>query len=247
MRTVYDIHMHLIPEVDDGAWNMEMALSMLQMAYAQGIRKIFATPHSSAFFMDEDLVRENYGKLKKEAGQICPDVEIFPGCEVLLEEYSIEKVLHGLEEGRIPSMNGTRYVLAEFHQGAEAEEAEKCTEKLRECGWRPIIAHAERYRFAYHDRAALVRMLAAGCLCQINACSLTEELAGWIRENARWMIQEKLAGFLGSDAHRTFYRPPEVQSGLEYLYSVSERTYADDVAYRNAERLIRCTDINYKY
>ena len=61
------------------------------------------------------------------------------------------------------------------------------------------------------------------------------------------MIQEKLAGFLGSDAHRTFYRPPEVQSGLEYLYSVSERAYADDVAYRNAERLIRCTDINYKY
>ena len=58
---------------------------------------------------------------------------------------------------------------------------------------------------------------------------------------------KKLAGFLGSDAHRTFCRPPEVQSGVKYLYSVSDRVYADDVAYRNAERLISCTDINYKY
>lgn len=44
MKTVYDIHMHLIPEVDDGAWNLDMALTMVQMAYCQGVRKIFATP-----------------------------------------------------------------------------------------------------------------------------------------------------------------------------------------------------------
>ena len=44
-----DIHMHLIPGVDDGAENMEMALAMMLRAKEQGISKIIATPHSEVF------------------------------------------------------------------------------------------------------------------------------------------------------------------------------------------------------
>ena len=46
---MYDIHMHIIPGVDDGSWDMDMSKTLLYMSYEQGIRKIIATPHSSAF------------------------------------------------------------------------------------------------------------------------------------------------------------------------------------------------------
>ena len=51
-RKMIDLHMHLIPGVDDGAEDEQMALLMLLRAKDQGIRAVFATPHSSAF--DED-------------------------------------------------------------------------------------------------------------------------------------------------------------------------------------------------
>ena len=41
--------MHLIPGVDDGAEDVEMAVSMLCSAKEQGITGIIATPHSEAF------------------------------------------------------------------------------------------------------------------------------------------------------------------------------------------------------
>ena len=240
MRKVYDIHMHLIPEVDDGAWSMEMAEMMLHMAYSQGIRKIFATPHSSAFLSHPDLVRDNFLRLKERAAFLWPDIEIFHGCEVLLAAGKMEQILDVLDEGQIPTMNKTSYVLSEFHQDVEAGEAETCIAGLRARGWRSIIAHAERYRFVSGDRETLLDMLRNGCLCQVNACSLAEESCDWIRENAQWLLKNRLISFLGSDAHRTFHRPPEVAAGTEYLYASADREYADAVAYRNAERLL-CT------
>lgn len=238
MRKIYDIHMHLIPEVDDGAWNLDMALTMVQMAYHQGVRKIFATPHSSAFIEDSGKVGEQYSRLVEHAGVLYPDLEILMGCEVLLTEHSLEHTMKELEEGRIPSMNGTDWVLVEFRQDVDAQEVEKCIDRLKSRGWNPILAHAERYRFASGDHVVLRRMTEIGCLIQVNAYSLDREERGWIRENARWMLEERLISFLGSDAHRTFHRPPEVEGGTEYLYGHAEREYADAVAFGNVRTLL---------
>ena len=238
MRKIYDIHMHLIPEVDDGAWNLDMALTMVQMAYHQGVRKIFATPHSSAFIEDSGKAGEQYSRLVEHAGVLYPDLEILMGCEVLLTEHSLEHTMKELEEGRIPSMNGTDWVLVEFRQDVDAQEVEKCIDRLRSPGWNPILAHAERYRFASGDHVVLRRMTEIGCLIQVNAYSLDREERGWIRENARWMLEERLISFLGPDAHRTFHRPPEVEGGTEYLYGHAEREYADAVAFGNARTLL---------
>ncbi len=238
MRKIYDIHMHLIPEVDDGAWNLDMALTMVQMAYHQGVRKIFATPHSSAFIEDSGKVGEQYSRLVEHAGVLYPDLEILMGCEVLLSEHSQEHTMKELEEGRIPSMNGTDWVLVEFRQDVDAQEVEKCIDRLKSRGWNPILAHAERYRFASGDHVVLRRMTEIGCLIQVNAYSLDREERGWSRENERWMLEERLISFLGSDAHRTFHRPPEVEGGTEYLYGHAEREYADAVAFGNARTLL---------
>lgn len=44
---VADLHMHVVPHVDDGSKDMEILLEMLTMAYAQGVRKVFCTSHGS--------------------------------------------------------------------------------------------------------------------------------------------------------------------------------------------------------
>ena len=40
-----DIHTHILPGVDDGAADIEMALRLIRHAAAGGTREIFLTPH----------------------------------------------------------------------------------------------------------------------------------------------------------------------------------------------------------
>ncbi|MBQ6632311.1 MAG: hypothetical protein IJH55_09520, partial [Romboutsia sp.] len=40
-----DIHCHIVPNIDDGAKNLEDALEMAKIAYNEGIRKVINTSH----------------------------------------------------------------------------------------------------------------------------------------------------------------------------------------------------------
>ena len=44
-----DIYTHITPNVDDGARDIVMSIEMLRSEAAQGCKKVFLTPHSSAF------------------------------------------------------------------------------------------------------------------------------------------------------------------------------------------------------
>lgn len=238
--TMTDIHMHLVPGVDDGAMDPEMALAMIFRAQEQGIDTIFATPHADAFHRDPEEVWAQFRKLKILAGRIVPEVKILPGCEVYCEKDRMGAVLDALDKGVYPTMNGTGYVLMEFSMWVRPENTLCCVQALAEAGWKPILAHAERYRHLRGDMALLDRFRAAGCKIQINAYSLVEEAEDSIRHWARRIILEQKADFLGTDAHRTYHRPPSAETGLRWIYENCSRAYADALAFGNARRLLGC-------
>ena len=43
---ITDIHMHIIPSVDDGSQSIEESVTLLQISAAQGVETVIATPHS---------------------------------------------------------------------------------------------------------------------------------------------------------------------------------------------------------
>ena len=219
-----DIHMHIIPGVDDGSFTMDMSKSMLFLSYVQGVRAVFATPHSSAFLMYRDRVWEKYRILKEEAKMLPFPLPIYLGCEVRCELGGMEETLDGLASGLLPSMNGTRYVLTEFSTRVRPEEAMEMASLLRSGGWIPIIAHAERY------------LLDLGCRLQINAYSLEEDGSREISARARRLVLAGFVSYLGSDAHRMNHRPPSVEKGLRWLYAHCTREEADAIAFGNGER-----------
>ena len=53
MRLV-DIHSHILPGVDDGAFDVETSVKLLQMCKEQGITDVIATPHFDASFNNID-------------------------------------------------------------------------------------------------------------------------------------------------------------------------------------------------
>ena len=68
-----DIHMHVIPGVDDGFWSMEESLTMLRSAAAQGVTAVVTTPHSFALYENSQVVRERFEALRRAAGNIGND------------------------------------------------------------------------------------------------------------------------------------------------------------------------------
>lgn len=238
-REMIDIHMHLIPGVDDGAEDEQMALLMLLRAKDQGIRTVFATPHSSAFDEDSEGTKEKFRQLCVRASQIFPEMRVYPGCEVYCETGRMQSVLAGLESGKYPTMNGTRFVLMEFSQWVMPENTTPCVEALVNAGYTPILAHMERYQYLRDNMALVNEFRELGAKIQINAYSLFEEMDDSIKNWARRLVLEQKVVFLGTDAHRTYHRPPSAQMGLKWLYDNTDPEYADAISWGNAQRLLR--------
>lgn len=233
-----DIHMHLIPGVDDGAQDESMALMMALRAREQGIGCIFATPHSCAFDADPKQVRGRFAVLKSRLFHYFPDMPLYFGCEVLADSSGMDAVLSALASGRYPTMNETAYVLTEFSQWIQPDAAIFCAEAMAGEGWKPIIAHMERYAYLRQNMELVGRFRELGCLIQVNAYSLTEESDESIGNWARRLVREGAADFLGTDAHRTYHRPPSARSGVAWVYEHCDEAYADALAWGNAQRLL---------
>ena len=237
-RKMIDIHMHLIPGVDDGAEDMMMARMMLLRAREQGINMIFCTPHSEAFHYSKDGARIIFDRLKTNVASAYPDVKLYLGCEVYCEAQIMDQVLEGLNTGRYPTMNGSSYVLMEFSMWVDPEGALPCVEAIVNAGYKPIIAHMERYRYLRDNMELVDRFLELGALIQINVYSLFDEDDSSIKNWARRLVQDRKVEFLGTDAHRTYHRPPSAEWGLNYLYENVEQEYVEAIAWGNAQKFL---------
>ena len=165
-----DIHTHITPNVDDGSSSIEMSLNMLRSEVTQGVNKVFLTPHCFAFETkrSEDVFAKMRRVQERAAAEGIP-LQIYQGCEIYTYRDKMGRILQDLQGGRIPSMNGTRYVMAEFdiHEG-NLEDARYCLNSYLEEGWIPIIAHAERYCWTFATVENIRILKDMGCLVQVN-------------------------------------------------------------------------------
>lgn len=238
---VVDTHMHVIPGVDDGALDQSMSLMMLYIAQKQGIHTVFATPHSGAFRISPETPKEAFSRLCEAAAEQMPEVQLYLGCEIICEPVYMERVVQALQSGLFPTMNGTRFALVEFTTGERAEGISYCIEELLRNGYRPILAHTERYIHLQNDIKIVDQFREMGAKIQVNAFSLAGEKDSAILEWARSLVKMQRADYLGTDAHRTYHRPPDVKEGLQWLYQNSDSEYAEALAWGNARRDLLCT------
>ena len=229
-----DVHTHLIPGVDDGAEDLTMALTMMLRARDQGIAAVIATPHSMAFDADAALVHARFHQLHQKAKAVFPDMGLYLGCEVYCEAERMPEILKALDSGIYPTINGTGHVLMELSQWTRPERTLSCVKALAASGYTPLIAHMERYTYLRNQEALVSEVRELGARIQVNAYSLYDEQDLEIKSWARKLVGNQWADFLGTDAHRTYHRPPCVQMGLKWLYENSPKEYADDLSFGNA-------------
>ena len=143
MKNLFDIHCHILPQVDDGARNMDMALKMLKMEYDDGVRSIILTPHfrREMFETPQEKIEDQFARLKEKAEQRFQGLQLYLGCEFHANMTMSETLLCRER----PSMAGSDYVLTEFSSGADLAFVKERIYDLVSHGFLPIIAHVERY------------------------------------------------------------------------------------------------------
>ena len=162
-----DIHCHIIPGVDDGAESLEDAVRMLRMEYAQGVRKIIATPHyrKQYFETPAEIIKRQFGLLKRTAAAAEIDIELYLGCEFHVNMDMMEI----LKERETSTLAGSRYVLSEFSGNSEPSFIRERIYSLLSGGYRPVVAHVERYRAARDNISLIEEIKEMGALIQVNA------------------------------------------------------------------------------
>ena len=242
MKKYIDIHSHIIFGADDGAESLTEAVELLKRDRDEGAYAVFATPHygrENGFVPDAGLVLRNFQLLKERAAEEVPEVKVYLGTEWYCA-WDLGSRIHRQDAFR---MNDTEYILTEFLEYGQVHEAwEKIScnlAELRKRGFKPVLAHPERYG-ALQEEWERVRILHEdGVLMQVNAYDLELNWSVKTRELAQWMAKERLISFIGSDMHGLPpKRPPKMKEGVQWLYEHTDDAYADRVCFGNAEELL---------
>lgn len=235
---MFDIHCHILPGVDDGSGNLNDSIEMAQLAAESGTKEIIATPHCNIPGMFDNYygaeLKEKLRVLKEALKQKNIPVEVYQGQEVFLSRHFEEH----LKKGGLITLNGSRYMLVELDFRIDEVSAFSRLERLISHGVVPVVAHPERYGFIIENPDAVRKIRSAGGLVQVNSCSLTGQFGNYIQKTANFIVRNRLADFIASDAHSQYSRTPDMSQVHELICENISYDYADFLFRTNPVKLL---------
>lgn len=198
-----DIHNHLVPGVDDGARDVEAVLTSVERMTRCGIRRIVTTPHIQGSLTTErgryearlSEVTEAFDRARKAVREAFPEVEFSRGHEILIDIPEVD-----CSDPRI-RLAGTTFVLIEWPRLQIPPGTTRVIEHIREQGFRPVVAHPERYTGMSKAIRLAGRWREAGGYLQVNYGSLVGRYGSGPQMLAYRLLRQGWVDYLASDFH----------------------------------------------
>jgi protein-tyrosine phosphatase len=207
-----DLHCHILPGLDDGPSTMDESLAMAEMAVADGITRVVATPHASERYLFEFArVRKLRDELQARVGG---RLEIATGCDFHLNPENLGALRKDASQYCI---NQHDYLLLEFNEISIPPSMDQTLHEIQLSGVRPIITHPERNSILRAHPERLKNWVRRGCFGQITGGSLTGVFGPVAQKNSLDWIREGLIHFVASDAHNTRRRPLRLQPAYDVI------------------------------
>lgn len=237
MLKIADIHCHILPMVDDGADSIAEAKQMLLMEYEDGVRMIIVTPHYREGMFEPSMkkVMHHFRGMRKVAATVAPDLRLYLGCEY----HTNSRMTEDLRQKRRPVMAGSSYVLTEFSGAHTYEKIRNQVYDLIAEGYKPIVAHIERYPCMWDDISRVEELIQLGAYIQSNASAVMGENGAKIKKYCRRMMEEDLLHFIASDAHGVKYRKPNLGACAKYVSKKMGESYAEKIFCRNPYHILK--------
>lgn len=193
-----DIHSHLLPGIDDGAQTFEDTLFLISELKKMGFSKCITTPHIFSGIWDNTKEGIQATEVKtvadlKENKIIIP---IQAASEYLMNDHFVSL----FKKGEILTLKDN-YVLVEMSYLNPPIQLYEIIFDLQVAGYKPVLAHPERYAFYHGNFNEYVKLKNAGCLFQINLLSTVGYYGKEVAETAKKLLKAGLIDFTGSDVH----------------------------------------------
>ena len=215
---------------------MEYALEMLRNAQASDVSLLAVTPHCNTPLGDgwssPEELQERFLQLQQEAADI--PVQLVLGAEVRVSD----KLPKLLKEGKIPTLNGSRYLLTEFSCKAQMADFARGLQEIVDCGYVPLIAHPERYLAVCDRPEIVVQWLDMGCHLQLTGESFLGLYGKNVQRTAGFLLRNDLVACVASDAHGLHSRSNFLLEAYDHWAVHYSKAYANCLMAENPTRIL---------
>lgn len=193
-----DVHSHFIPGIDDGAKTIEDSIALITEFQNLGYQKVITTPHvmSDYYKNTPEIILSGLENVRKAARQAGLTIQIEAAAE-----YYLDPEFEKLVDAKNLLTFGNNYVLFEMPFLSAPHNLYQCVFKLQANGYKPVLAHPERYSFWLNDFDKYIDLKEKGVLLQLNINSLTGHYSPETKKLAEKFIDLQMIEFLGSDCH----------------------------------------------
>lgn len=197
-KNFVDIHSHLLPGIDDGAKSLEETENLMTQMNALGIKHFITSPHIFTNVWDntEAVITKKLNDTKLELEhKNCYDT-FEAGAEYMLDSFFLKR----LESEKLLTLK-KNYLLVEMSYLNPPIQLFEILFEIQLAGYKPIIAHPERYVFYHNNYKELHKLKNSGCLFQLNLLATVGYYGKNIEMVAEKLLQDDLYDFVGSDIH----------------------------------------------
>ena len=194
-----DMHSHVLPGIDDGSPDLETSVALIRGLMDLGVKKSIATPHviSDLYKNNPETISNALDALKAELRNQSIDYEITAAAEYMLDSNFFEM----LENNEKLLTLQDNIILTEFSYASMPADPEKYSFAISMAGYRPVLAHPERYAYYHGNYKMYHRFTELGFMLQLNLLSLTGYYGKDAVKAANYMLKNELISFVGTDLH----------------------------------------------
>lgn len=229
-----DLHIHIIPGVDDGSQSEEMSEQMLLLSESQNITTIVATPHYREGVSKEKILKA-FERLKEIAQEKTPSIQLFLGNELLLSD----GLIHEIRKGKAFSLANSRYYLIEALPQTGYQQLYGALQEVVALGYAPVLAHMERYECLSQRTDRVKELVEAGCYLQVNAETLMLPFYHAQYRFIKELLKQDLIHFVATDAHNMGHRKPELLKAIKRCQRILTKEQVSQIFYQNPLKILK--------
>lgn len=193
-----DLHSHLIPAIDDGTRTMEESLHLIQELEHLGFKKLIITPHtmSHRFNNSSKEILQKFQLLQNEIKKQKININL-----AISSEYYLDEHFFSLLEKKDILTFGDNFLLFEHSYKIKPPQYESLLFEIKVAGYKPVLAHPERYLFLHKNFELYKRLKEMGIYFQLNLNSLSGYYSKDVQKVAHKLVEKGWIDFIGSDIH----------------------------------------------
>ena len=193
-----DIHSHLLPGIDDGSKSDEDTVNLVTILKGYGFSQFITTPHvlTGVWNNTKEGIQATEATTKDMLTTKGIDNPFKAAAEYLMDDTFLKL----LKNEPLLTLKDD-YVLVEMSYLNPPIQLYDIVYELQLAGYKPILAHPERYLFYHMKYDEYNKLKRAGCKFQINLLSVTGYYGKPVLEVAKRLLDDNMIDFAGSDAH----------------------------------------------